>query len=182
MNKKLSLVYLGNPILRKKADIIEKVDDSIVSLIQEMDDLMQKSKGVGLAAPQVGISLRLFILRDELKVEGEEDKYISGPLQVFINPVLKEPSEEHVSMNEGCLSIPGVRADVIRPEKITVEALGIDGKPFKKTFDGLAARIVMHENDHINGVLFIDRLSKKVKDRIEPKLREVKKKFSSARS
>jgi peptide deformylase len=177
MIKKLSLVYLGDPILRKKATFIEKVDEELVLLIKEMDELMQKSRGVGLAAPQVGLSLRLFILRDEIEVEGEEDKYVSGPLQVFINPILSAPSEEHVAMNEGCLSIPGVRSDVLRPKQITVEALDIEGKPFKKTFEGLAARIVMHENDHINGVLFIDRLSKKEKDRLEPKLREVKKKF-----
>jgi peptide deformylase len=179
MNKKLSLVYLGNPILRKKAESVTKVDDHIKGLIQEMDDLMQKSKGVGLAAPQVGLGLRIFILRDELKVEGEEDEYVSGPLEVFINPVLSEPSENLVSMNEGCLSIPGVRAEVLRPEKITVEALDIEGKPFKKTCEGLVARIIMHENDHINGVLFIDRLPKKVKDRLEPRLREVKKKYGN---
>jgi peptide deformylase len=81
-------------------------------------------------------------------------------------------------MNEGCLSIPGVRADVERPKSLTVEALGIDGKPFKRVFNNLPARIIMHENDHLNGVLFIDRLSQKIKDRIEPKLKEIKKKFN----
>lgn len=171
----LTLVYYGNPVLRKKAIALEKVNDEIKELVQAMDTLMQKSRGVGLAAPQVGKSLRLFILRDE--EQDEEGNYKAGPLQVFINPILSEPSEEEVSMNEGCLSIPGVRGDIIRPKEITVEALDIDGKPFKKRFTGLVARILMHENDHINGVLFIDRLPAKLKSQFDPKLREIKKKF-----
>jgi peptide deformylase len=174
----LKLVYFGNPILRKKAKQVDVVDESIIEIVRNMDKVMQESKGVGLAAPQVGISLRIFILRDEILVDGSEDEWISGPLEVFINPVLSNPSAHKVVMNEGCLSIPGVRADVERPKSLTVEALGIDGKPFKRVFNNLPARIIMHENDHLNGVLFIDRLSQKIKDRIEPKLKEIKKKFN----
>lgn len=175
----LSLVYLGNPVLRQKAKEILVVDDAIKDLVVKMDKLMQQSQGVGLAAPQVGLSLRLFVLRDEIEVE--EDKYEFGPLQVFINPKLSDPSYEMDSMSEGCLSIPGVRGSVDRPKSITVEALDKEGKLFKKTFSGLVARIIMHENDHLNGVLFIDRLPKSLRDSLEPKLRVIKNKYNPSK-
>jgi peptide deformylase len=96
----LKLVYFGNPILRKKAKQVDVVDESIIEIVRNMDKVMQESKGVGLAAPQVGISLRIFILRDEILVDGSEDEWISGPLEVFINPVLSNPSAHKVVMNE----------------------------------------------------------------------------------
>lgn len=173
----MKLVYYGDPILRKKAQEVEKIDEEIVKLVHEMDKTMMHYRGVGLAAPQVGKSIRLFILRDEYQNEKEE--WVRGPLQVFINPVLKNPDTELVSMNEGCLSIPGIRANIMRPKKMVVEATNLKGERFTQEYEGLVARIIMHENDHINGVLFIDRLSKKERDQLEMPLRELKKKFTS---
>lgn len=169
----LSLKYYGNPVLRKKALPVKEVNEEIKELVHAMDKLMITSNGVGLAAPQAGISLRIFIMR--LEEEVEPGKYALGDLQVFINPVLSSPSDSLIVFNEGCLSIPKLRADVQRPTSIFVEAEDLEGNRIQKRFDGLAARCIMHENDHLNGVLFIDRLSKKERDLLEPDLRKIKK-------
>ena len=174
---KLKLAYYGNSILRKRAEEIPAVTEEIKQIVQEMDRVMHENNGAGLAAPQVGLSLRLFILRVDIPGKNE-DEYTPGPLEVYINPKISLPSESLHYFNEGCLSIPGIRADVLRPDSVTIEAIDLEGKPFKMECDGLRARIIMHENDHINGMLFIDRLSKQHRDSLEPRLRAVKKKYS----
>ncbi|MDR3624910.1 MAG: peptide deformylase [Chlamydiales bacterium] len=179
---KLSLIYYGNSILRKKAIPVEEITEEIRRLVHDMDAVMLAHNGAGLAAPQVGVSLRLFIMRIEKEEEKEatstdKKEPILPDLQVFINPTLFEPSDELFIYNEGCLSIPKVRADVIRPAAIYVEATDLDGNLIKRRFSGLEARCIMHENDHLNGVLYIDRLSKKERDHLDPALREIKKKF-----
>lgn len=169
----MRLIYYGNPILRKKANEVEAITPEIKAMVAGMIDVLEKTKsGVGLAAPQVGLSLRIFILRDE--IQKEDGSWEFGPIEVYINPKLTEPSDEKIAMDEGCLSIPGLTATIVRPERITVEALDLEGKPFKKTCSALIARIIMHENDHLNGVLFIDRLSKKERNSLEEQLRAIK--------
>ncbi len=172
----ITLRYYGDPLLRKKAKEIAAVDSTHRELIEQMEKVMDRHRGCGLAAPQVGHSIRLFIMRIDREVDGET---VKGKLRVFINPVLTEPSDQTDVMKEGCLSLPGFREDVERPHTITVEALDEEGKPFKQHLTGLAARIVMHENDHLNGVLFIDRISPKRRKAVEPILKNIKKKHAS---
>lgn len=173
-----SIIYLGNPILRKKASPVEALTDEIKTLVNEMFEAMEEKNGIGLAAPQIGVSLRLFVM--QVDTPGEEpDTWITGERRVFINPVLSNPSEETWDMEEGCLSIPKLYATVTRPHRVTVEYTKLDGSRVKETFSGLEARCIMHENDHINGTLFIDRLSPQEKKRIEPELLRLKKNLNS---
>jgi peptide deformylase len=174
---KLPLAYYGNPILRKKGEPIKEITSEIKKLVNDMIETVSDLNGLGLAAPQVHKSLLLFIIC--VPIQGpDEDTWLPGKLHVFINPKIIEYSEERSCYSEGCLSIPGLYEDVERPIKVKVRALGLDGKEFEEEFEGLEAHAVMHENDHINGVLFIDRLDKASKKRIESRLREIKNKYS----
>ncbi len=174
----MNLCYYGNPILRKKAKEVEEITDEIRALIEGMTKIMLDTNGIGIAAPQVGHSLRLFVSI----VEGEdaEGKLIICDPYVFINPVLSNPGTTQSEMDEGCLSIPELFIPVIRPLSVDVEALDIEGKPFSKKCHGFLARHVMHENDHLNGVLTIDRLKGKRRTQIEPDLRRIKQKYKNA--
>lgn len=174
----LPLCYYGNPILRKKAQPVEKITDEIRQFVQDMVETMDALHGIGLAATQVGKLLRIIIIRPVEFIEGDEKPRI-GEVEVFINPKLSAPSEQIELDSEGCLSIPKLHADIERPVKIHVEALDLDGKTFFKDYVGFVAREVMHENDHLNGRLFIDLIrDKQVKKDIEPILKEIKEKYS----
>lgn len=142
----MEIVHLGNPVLREKSLPVKEVNDEIRSMIAEMFDLMIEAQGVGLAAPQVGKLLRMFVIiaDDEIR-------------RVFINPQIIATSQNLVPYEEGCLSIPKVYENIMRPEKITVNALNEKGKPFTLEADGLLARIIQHEYDHLEGMVFIDR-------------------------
>lgn len=169
----LPLAYYGNPILRMKAKPIEMIDEEILQLVKEMEEAMKKHNGIGIAAPQVCRSLRLFLVRAPIK--NELDEWVDGPIEVFINPQLSQPSEETWIREEGCLSIPKIYGNVERPLCITVEATDLEGNRFTRTCSGLEARIIMHENDHINGVLFIDRMDKEERKQIEQAISQIKK-------
>ena len=130
---------------------------------------------VGISAPQIGRDLRIFVVN--VTGEDKDSHPIFGEPKVYINPVLSEPSEEMVSLGEGCLSIPGVYGDVWRPHAITIEAIDLDGNPIKERVTGYRARVIMHENDHLNGVLFIDRLDPKDRRKMEHSLQAIKKKY-----
>ncbi|MBX3719232.1 MAG: peptide deformylase [Parachlamydiales bacterium] len=171
----LNIQQYGNPILRKQCKPIEEITDEVRKLVADMIDTMDKGNGCGLAAPQVGYALRLFVLRDYI-VHEDGHWTLSDP-KVYINPKLTNPGACILTDVEGCLSLPGLRLDIDRPDRITVEALDIDGKPFTEEVEGYNARIRMHENDHINGVLFIDRVDEKTRHKIDPLLREMKKKY-----
>ena len=173
---KLPIAYFGHPILRKKAAPIEHIDDSIRQLVQDMIETMNANDGCGLAAPQVHHSLALFITQVPKYLP--DNTYIPGELRIFINPKILAYSEESTIDQEGCISIPGVRGRFARPCKITVEATNLEGERFEQEFEDYEARAVMHENDHLNGVLFIDRLPPKEKKDLEKFLREIKKKYS----
>lgn len=168
----LKLAYYGDPVLRKKAAPVTEITDEIKKLVEEMTETMVERKGVGLAAPQVGQSLALFVT--QFPTEMEEDKWVPGPTEVFINPKILDVSDNTWEYSEGCLSIPGIYEDVIRPHKIRIRAQNLQGEVFEREIEGYNARVCLHENDHLNGVLFIDRLDPKVKKSLEPKLRKLR--------
>ncbi|MCB1180784.1 MAG: peptide deformylase [Chlamydiia bacterium] len=173
----LKLLYYGNPLLRRRARPVEGITDEIRELVASMIEVMKSHNGIGLAAPQVGYMVRIFIT----PVEGvsEQGELILGEPKVFINPELSNPSETSVEMNEGCLSIPKLYAAVSRPLTIHTKALDLNGHLFEETTYGYAARTRMHENDHLNGVLFIDRIKGKQRTVLEPELRRIKQQYKN---
>lgn len=175
---KLPLCYYGNPVLRKKCVPVEQITDEIRAFIKDLEDTMEAYAGLGISAPQVGKSLAIFLVRYPIE-DSDSHRYERAPLKVYINPRLSDPSQETWIHEEGCLSIPKVYEDVKRPLEITITALDIDGKEFTEKLSGWPARVVMHENDHINGVLFVDRISEKKRNQLEPALRLIKKKHGS---
>ncbi len=170
---KHSLIYYGNPTLRKHAKAIKEITDETRALVEDMIEIMNTHNGIGLAAPQAGILSRVFITC--VPKEDESGEWIDGTLRVFINPKILNVSNEKQIDQEGCLSIPKIFGHVERPKVVTVSAQDLEGKPFEITLEGLEARCVLHENDHINGVLYIDRLNKKERKEIDKDLRELKK-------
>jgi peptide deformylase len=173
----LDLAYYGDPILRKKAPRIKEITPEIMQLTNDLIETMQHKNGVGIAAPQVKRSVAVFVAQFPDKTH--PDKWVPGPIEVFINPKILEVSEECGLHSEGCLSIPGLYADVWRPLKIRVEYTDLQGERLEKEFEDYDARIVLHENDHINGVLFIDRLDKEKRKEVEPELHKIKKQYST---
>ena len=144
----LKIYKLGEEVLRQKCEAVkaEEINDEFRALIKEMFLTMDEANGVGLAAPQVGIAKRFFVAMSDDDVE-----------RVFINPVITKTSSELSEYEEGCLSIPGVYETIVRPKAVTISALDINGKPFTLDAEGLLARIVQHESDHLDGILYIDR-------------------------
>ncbi len=142
---------VGDEVLREKAAGIEKFDEELKQLVEEMFDTMHEADGIGLAAPQVGLSIRLLVTDTSELEKGTQPT-------AFINPQIVA-SEGESTFEEGCLSIPGVREEVTRPEKITLEYQTVDGVKKKEDFEGWQARVLQHEIDHLDGVLFIDYLS-----------------------
>lgn len=177
----LPLSYYGNPILRQKTVPVDEITDEIRRLIKDMQETMHANNGIGLATPQIGLSISLFITEVPILItdDPEKPRWEPGKLRVFINPKIIGYSDEKWVYDEGCLSIPGLHAEVVRPVGVIVRATDQDGKEFEETFSWLDARAIMHENDHINGVLFIDRVHGKAREKLEPKLHEIKQKFSS---
>lgn len=151
----LPIYAYGQPVLRKKADDIDFNDPELTKLISDMFDTMYDSNGIGLAAPQIGKSIRLFI------VDGSEIEDIQpeGFKEVFINPTIIEEFGNEWEFEEGCLSIPDVRANVKRKGELKIHYWDANFQEHTKTFDGMAARIIQHEYDHIEGILFTDRIS-----------------------
>ncbi len=148
---KLKIRYLGDPVLREKAKPVEEINGQLQRLIDDMAETMYEAKGLGLAANQIGITKRLFVL-DLAQREGKPE------LLVFINPEIIEKEGEIVE-EEGCLSIPGYAAKVRRFSRVLVRALDREGKPFEMELEGLGARAIQHEIDHLNGILYVDYLS-----------------------
>jgi peptide deformylase len=148
----LDLHYLGDRVLRSPAKRIAKVDDSVRKLAREMLQTMYSSDGIGLAAPQVAVNKQLIV------IDCEPDNAANQPL-ILINPEIKSVSPELCDAEEGCLSIPGVYLDVTRPKAIEVAFKDEFGRPRRITADGLLARVIQHEMDHLHGVLFVDRVT-----------------------
>lgn len=174
---KLPLIYYGDPILRLKAKPVEEITDEIRQLAKDMIETMHAHRGIGLAAPQVNRSLALFVTF--APKEGEGGQLLSGEERVFINPKLFDPSAATCALNEGCLCLPGIRADVVRPERIVIQYTSLDGQVHREELTGWDARVVMHENDHLHGMLFIDRVSDKDRQVLKPRLIQLKKKLAT---
>jgi peptide deformylase len=145
---------IGDPILRKKAKKVEKVTKDIQKLLDDMLETMRRANGMGLAGPQVGVSQRIAVVETEKK----DDVPGSGVTYTLINPEVVKLSEETWQHQEGCLSIPGWRGDVERPLKVVVRALDRQGNRQKIEAEGIVARAILHEIDHLDGVLYIDKL------------------------
>jgi peptide deformylase len=150
------IVTLPDPVLRRKARTITKFDKDLHSLIDDMVETMREAPGVGLAAPQIGISERLLVVEYYVREEDEEVEDAPKKVWAVINPEIVKTSEEMVMGVEGCLSIPGLVGEVERHEEVLVKALNRHGKPMKVKAKGWLARIFQHEIDHLNGVLFPD--------------------------
>jgi peptide deformylase len=168
--------YYGDPILRKKSEPIEKVTEEIRKLAGDMVHYIDGNNGIGLSCVQIGMPIRMFVCRSY--VENPDGSWGVTPPTFFINPKIIYISEETITDNEACMSIPKIREDVQRPYKVKIEATDLNGQIFIEESEGYNARIRMHENDHLNGVLFIDRLPPKVRKRIEPQLRAIKAKYN----
>jgi peptide deformylase len=154
------ILHYPDPRLRRKALPVDTVDDETRTLIDDMAETMYQAPGMGLAAPQIDVSKRILVIDIS---EARND------LRVLVNPELLTQEGEQ-TMEEGCLSVPGVYEEVTRAEKVTVRALGRDGKPFELEADGLLATCVQHEIDHLNGKLFVDYLSRLKQQRVRKKL------------
>ncbi|UCF07144.1 MAG: peptide deformylase [bacterium] len=157
----------GDEVLRKKGERVETFGSELSPLLDEMVETMIHEDGVGLAAPQVGISKLISVINPE---PGKNSTLIK-----LINPRIISHSDETESFEEGCLSIPGIRANVVRPSVIRIEFQDEEGRKHRLKADGLLARIIQHEIDHLNGVLFVDRLSLAKRALLRPKLRELAK-------
>ena len=176
----LPIVAYGTPVLRKVGSIIDKDYPNLEKLISNMKETMVNARGVGLAAPQIGKTIRLFIVdtspfSDNDDFDVEERKFLEKFKRTFINPkIIKEEGDEW-AFNEGCLSIPNINEDVFRNEILTIEYVDEDFKKHRETLSGLAARVVQHEYDHIEGILFTDKLSSLKKRILKKKLENISK-------
>jgi len=174
------IVAYGDPVLRKKAQDITADYPNLSALIDDMFETMYAASGIGLAAPQIGKSIRIFIV-DATPFEDDEDlseadRTLLGQFKkVFINAEIVEERGEEWVFNEGCLSIPDIREDVFRKDEITIKYLDADFKEHEEVFSGIAARIIQHEYDHIEGILFTDHLSALKKRMIKGKLTQISK-------
>ncbi|KAB1159313.1 MULTISPECIES: peptide deformylase [Tenacibaculum] len=176
----LPIVAYGDPVLRKVGQEIDKDYPQLEKLISDMRETMYNAQGVGLAAPQIGKAIRLFLIdaspfAEDEELEEEDRNVLKDFNRVFINAkIIKEEGDEW-AFNEGCLSIPDVREDVFRQETITIEYQDENFEKHTETISGLAARVFQHEYDHIEGVLFTDKLSSLKKRLIKKKLENISK-------
>lgn len=168
----LPIVVYGNPVLKSKAKEIDPDFPELGKLISNLWETMDFAKGVGLAAPQVGLSIRLFVVDSMAYYEKEQPG--KGIRKVFINPVMLSESGPEWAFEEGCLSIPKINADVVRKPTIRINYFDENFKEFTEDFDDLNARIIQHEYDHIEGVLFIDRINPVRRRLIQKKLDKIK--------
>ncbi|MDX1326639.1 MAG: peptide deformylase [Arenibacter sp.] len=176
----LPIVAYGDPVLRKVAADIDQDYPKLEELLSNMWDTMYNAYGVGLAAPQIGLPIRVFIIdttpfSEDEDLSEEEQKALSGFKKVFINAHIVEETGEEWNFNEGCLSIPEIREDVSRKDTVTISYLDADFKEHTETYDGLLARVIQHEYDHIEGVLFTDKLSTLKKRLLKGKLSNISK-------
>jgi peptide deformylase len=149
MFEDLKIVLYPDPRLRKASVPVQTFDDRLKALVAKMFELMRSDKGVGLAAPQVGENIRLFVVN----ATGE-----SGDDRIYVNPILSEPTGGEEEGEEGCLSLPEIRANIMRVKSMRIDAVDLEGKPFTETQSGYIARIWQHEFDHLNGTLITDRM------------------------
>ena len=176
----LPIIAYGDPVLRKTGKEITKDYPNLDVLLENMFETMYEARGIGLAAPQVGVPIRLFIVdatpfEEDEELTEEERAFLSTFKQVFINAKIIEETGDEWAFNEGCLSIPDIREDIFRSDTIKIEYLDENFEKYTKKFDGIVARIIQHEYDHIEGVLFTDKLSALKKRLIKGKLSNISK-------
>jgi peptide deformylase len=165
----MNVITLGDELLRQKAEPVKPIDKEIAEIAAQMIETMHQSKGVGLAGPQVGLMKRIFVVH----VEGDAPR-------VFINPSIIGTSQETVKLEEGCLSVPGIWADVVRPAAVRVQAWNEKGRPFTIETEGVLARVILHEYDHLEGTLFIDRIPEARRNKILAKIEKQRLQTKSA--
>jgi peptide deformylase len=169
----LPIIEVPDPLLRKISTPVETVDDEVRALIADMFETMYDAPGIGLAAIQVGVPKRILVI-DLQEPEEEGGEPVKDP-RVFINPEILETSDQDVPYTEGCLSVPDQYAEVDRPDRITARWLDADGNSHEEVIEGLLAVCLQHEMDHLNGVLFIDHLSRLKRDMVLRKLAKLRK-------
>ncbi len=162
------IVIYGDPVLREKAEPVGEVNQEVKDLVSDMVDTLKKAQGLGLAAPQIGVPKRIFIV-DLSAID------INGSLKVFIDPEIVDTGDEQSEYEEGCLSFPGLYQKIARPATVRVRATDLDGNQFELEADGMLARAVLHEYDHLEGILFIDRMSPLTRTMLKGRLRKLQK-------
>jgi peptide deformylase len=168
----VKILSYPHPVLKYKCKPIQKIDQGLRDIVAEMFQLMYDTQGVGLAANQVGLPYSLFVMNATGDPEKKEEEY------VFINPIILKKNGK-AKDNEGCLSFPGIHADVVRPESIDVESIALNGDVQRFQWTGHSARIVQHETDHLNGIRFVDRLSPVAVLEVKEALEDLKTVFAS---
>ncbi|QLG46332.1 peptide deformylase [Costertonia aggregata] len=176
----LPIVAYGDPVLRKAGKNIDKDYPELTTLISNMWETMYNANGVGLAAPQIGLPIRLFLVdttpfSEDEDLNEEEQKALNGFKKVFINAKITDETGKEWPFNEGCLSIPDVREDVVRKETVHITYQDENFKEHLETYEGLLARVIQHEYDHIEGVLFTDKLSSLKKRLLKGRLANISK-------
>lgn len=174
----LPIVAYGDPVLKKMAKPIDKDYPKLEELISNMWDTMYNAYGVGLAAPQVGVPIRLFVIdaapfAEDDDLSASEKEYLKGFKKVFINAQIIEETGDEWAFSEGCLSIPDIREDIFRKPEVTIEYQDENFETKKETFTGLAARVVQHEYDHTEGILFTEKISSLKKRLINGRLKKI---------
>lgn len=172
------IVVYGSPMLRKVSKDIDKDYQNLDKLIQDMYETMEASDGIGLAAPQIGKSIRLFII--DASPMAEDDPALEGFKKVFINPQIVDETGDKWGFVEGCLSLPDIREEVSRPSNVNIEYYDEDFNFHTETYDGIRARIIQHEYDHLEGVLFVDLVSPLKRKLLKGKLNSIAKGKSNA--
>jgi peptide deformylase len=170
MAEQLKIILWPDPRLKKISAPVKEFDEKLRTLTDQMFVLMREAKGVGLAAPQVGVNLRLFVMNHD--GDPAHDR-------VYVNPMLSLAEGDHED-EEGCLSLPKVTINVFRPQTIKIEALDLAGQPFEQTETGYLARIWQHETDHLNGILLTDRMGPVAKMTYRKLLRDLEEKYAAA--
>lgn len=160
-----TIVLYGDPVLRETSEKIEEINQDVKDLVSDLVDTLKKARGIGLAAVQIGVLKRVFIV-DFSTVDLHET------LKVFINPEILDSSGE-IEMEEGCLSFPGIYQNVTRANRVRVRATDLEGKEFELSIDGIEARAILHEFDHLEGKLFIDRISPIARSLLKGKLKQL---------
>jgi len=169
----LPVVAFGDPVLRKKGENISKDYEGLSELIENMWETMYGAEGVGLAAPQIGKAIRLFLV--DATPFAEDESELDGFKKVFINAEILDETGEEWQFKEGCLSIPGIRENVKRNETVKIKYLDEEFKEHTEEYSGLAARVIQHEYDHIEGILFVDKINPLKKQMIKRKLTDISK-------
>ncbi len=162
-----STVIYGDPVLRETCDPVEEVNREIKDLVSDLIGTLIEAKGLGLAAPQIGVTKRVFIV----DISAAD---INAKITAFINPEIIETSKEEAEFEEGCLSFPGLYRNIYRPAKVKVRATDLEGNQFELDADGIMARAILHEYDHLDGKLFIDRMSPLTRTMLAGRLKKMR--------